>query len=112
MIDWFPTSLSADPATGLARWQGLIALRRTARAIDSLDPSTVGHSERVADIAAQIAAELGWIRRRVDDLREAGFVHDVGKSCVPESILLTPRALTPTEFEIVKAHAAVGADSV
>ncbi|WP_217922304.1 HD-GYP domain-containing protein [Miltoncostaea oceani] len=112
MIDWFPTSLTADPATGLARWQGLIALRRTARAIDSLDPCTTGHSERVAEVAADIAAELGWIRRRVDDLRDAGHVHDVGKSCVPESVLLSPRALTPTEFEIVKAHAGVGADAV
>lgn len=112
MIDWFPTSLTADPASGLARWQGLIALRRTARAIDSLDPSTVGHSERVADIAAEMAGELGWIRRRIEDLHEAGVVHDVGKASVPESVLLTPGTLTPTEFEIVKAHASVGADAV
>jgi len=111
MIDWFPTSLTADPAKGLARWHGLISLRRTARAIDSLDPSTVGHSERVAGIAAEMAEELGWIRRRIEDLHEAGVVHDVGKSCVPESVLLTPGALTPTEFEIVKAHAAVGAEA-
>jgi HD-GYP domain-containing protein (c-di-GMP phosphodiesterase class II) len=110
MIDWFPPH-TADPARGLARWQSLVALRRAARDIDSLDPSTVGHSERVADIAADIAVELGWIRHRVDELREAGIVHDVGKSCVPESILLTPGALTPAEFEIVKAHAGVGADA-
>ncbi|MGD9571294.1 MAG: HD-GYP domain-containing protein [Thermoleophilia bacterium] len=111
MIDWFPT-LTADPMRGLARWQGLVALRRTARSIDSLDPSTVGHSERVADIAADIADELGWAPRAVTELHEAGVVHDVGKSCVPESILLTPGALSPSEFEIVKAHATVGAEAV
>lgn len=108
MIDWFP-SPTADPVAGLARWQGLMALRRTARSIDSLDPSTVGHSERVAQVAVEIALELGWTRRRLDDLRQAGVVHDVGKSCVPGSILMAPRALSPAEFEIVKAHAAAGA---
>ncbi len=110
MIDWFPT-LTADPARGLARWQGLVALRRTARSIDALDPSTVGHSERVADIAAAIATALGWLPRVAAELHEAGVVHDVGKSRVPESILLTPGALTPSEFEIVKIHAAAGADA-
>ncbi len=111
MIDWFPTSLTADPARGLARWQGLIALRRAARSIDELDPSTSGHSERVAAIAGEIATELGWARHRVDDLVEAGVVHDVGKTCVPSAVLVSPRALTPSEFEVVKRHAAAGAEA-
>jgi HD-GYP domain-containing protein (c-di-GMP phosphodiesterase class II) len=110
MIDWFPTH-AADPARGLARWQGLLALRRTARSIDALDPSTVGHSERVAEVAAGIATTLGWPARVVAELHEAGVVHDVGKARIPEPILMTPGVLTPSEFEIVKLHAAAGADA-
>jgi HD-GYP domain-containing protein (c-di-GMP phosphodiesterase class II) len=110
MIDWYPTH-TADPVTGLARWQGLVALRRTARSIDSLDPSTAGHSERVAQTAVELARALGWQRRRIDELRQAAVIHDVGKSCVPRSILLSPGTLTPAEFEVVKAHASVGAEA-
>ena len=109
MIDWFPPATSADPAKDLSAWQGAVTMRRVARAIDARDPNTEGHSERVADMAAAIASELGWSRRAVGRMREAGAVHDVGKVCLPEEILLTPGPLTPEEYEIVKTHAALGA---
>jgi HD-GYP domain-containing protein (c-di-GMP phosphodiesterase class II) len=51
------------------------------------------------------------LRRDAGELHEAGVVHDIGKCRVPESILLTPGALTPSEFEIVKTHAAAGAEA-
>jgi putative nucleotidyltransferase with HDIG domain len=109
MIDWFPPRTSAAPSKDLVRWQGAITVRRVARAIDSRDPATEGHSERVADVAALIAREVGWSRRAVELLREAGAIHDIGKVCLPESILLTPGTLTADEYEIVKTHAALGA---
>ena len=109
MIDWFPPTSSTDPATGLARWQGAMHLRRVSRSLDARDTATLGHSERVAELAGEVAAELGWTAQGVADLREAGHVHDVGKVCVPESILMTPGRLTPAEYEIVKVHSAVGA---
>jgi HD-GYP domain-containing protein (c-di-GMP phosphodiesterase class II) len=108
MIDWFPPTSSPDPAKGLARWQGAMHLRRVSRSLDARDPATVGHSERVAEMATDIAGELGWSPQSVDDLREAGHLHDVGKVCVPETILTTPGRLTPAEYEIVKVHSAVG----
>ena len=52
MIDWFPPTSSDSPARSLARWHGIVSLRRAARAIDALEPTTEGHSERVADLAA------------------------------------------------------------
>ena len=89
-----------------------MSLRRAARVIDALEPTTEGHSERVADLAARLARELAWSRRRSEELREAGRLHDIGKACIPPSILLTPGPLTPEDYEVVKTHAALGADVV
>jgi HD-GYP domain-containing protein (c-di-GMP phosphodiesterase class II) len=110
MIDWFPPAGVAEPDRGLARWHGFVNLRRLARQIDGRDPSTVSHSERVADLAARLAVECGWSSRRAEQLHEAGRVHDVGKVVVPESILLAEGPLRPEEYELVKVHAPVGAD--
>jgi len=116
MIDWFPStaleSADADPARGLARWHGVLNLRRVARALDAKHPATTGHSERVAELAGRIAMDLGWLDWRVDQLRETGRVHDVGKVCIPEPVLMTPGPLTPGEYEVVKTHAALGAQVV
>ena len=112
MIDWFPPTSSDSPARSLARWHGIVSLRRAARAIDALEPTTEGHSERVGDLAASLARQVGWSRRRAEDLREAGRVHDIGKACIPQSILMTPGRLTPEDYEVVKGHAALGADVV
>ena len=112
MIDWFPPSATDNPARSLARWHGIVSLRRAARAIDALESSTEGHSERVADLAARIAREVGWSLRRSEELREAGRVHDIGKACIPQGILQTPGPLSPEEYEVVKDHAALGADAV
>jgi HD-GYP domain-containing protein (c-di-GMP phosphodiesterase class II) len=112
MIDWFPPTSGDSPARSLARWHGIVSLRRAARAIDALEPGTEGHSERVADLAAALARQLGWSRRRAEELREAGRVHDIGKACIPQSILVTAGPLTPEEYEVVKTHAGLGADVV
>jgi HD-GYP domain-containing protein (c-di-GMP phosphodiesterase class II) len=115
MIDWFPTApgdTSSSPESDLLRWQGFVHLRAIARGIDSLDPTTAGHSERVAELAARLAVELGWSGSRVRRLREAALVHDVGKIAVPEQVLLTPGGLTFEQYEIVKGHAAAGAGLV
>ena len=110
MIDWFPPTTSADPARALRLWQGGVTMRRVARSLDARDPATAGHSDRVSAMAAEIARELGWSRRSVERIREAGGIHDIGKVCIPESILLTPGTLTADEYEIVKTHAVLGAE--
>ena len=112
MIDWFPTPSGVAPRTpeqDLLRWQGMGHLRAVARSVDALDPTTAGHSERVADLAARIALEVGWAGPCVASLREAALVHDIGKISVPEQVLLTPGGLTFEQYELVKHHSAVGA---
>lgn len=100
MIDWFP-------APTLTRT--MADLRALAGRIDALDPTTAGHSERVAELATRLAVELGWSGARVRMLREAALVHDVGKVVVPDSVLLTPGGLSFDQYEQVKEHAAAGA---
>lgn len=92
--------------------QALAGLRALARAIDAKDPMTRQHSDRVAQLAAATAGRLGWSEQRVQLLREAGLVHDVGKIGIPDAILLKPGRLDADEYAQVKQHAPLGANIV
>ena len=69
------------------------------------DPYTHGHERRVGEIAAEIAAEMGLDANRVEGIRVAGYLHDVGKIGVPAEILAKPARLTKAEFDLVRDHA-------
>lgn len=99
-----------DRAETLLRRQTLAGITALARAIDAKDPSTREHSERVADLAEQLARACGWEERRIRALREAALVHDVGKIGIPDAILLQDVDLTPEQYVVVKRHAALGAE--
>jgi hypothetical protein len=87
-------------------------LRRMAAALDAQDPYTDGHSRRVALHAAMVAKRMGLSRSEIVTVRTAAAVHDVGKLRIPVDVLNKQSALTSTEFEIVKRHAAEGAEMV
>ena len=84
------------------------ALAGTIRALavttEMRDPYTAGHQERVTQLACAIAQEMGLSENRLEGLRVAGTLHDVGKVSVPAEILSKPTTLTPTEFGLVKVH--------
>jgi putative nucleotidyltransferase with HDIG domain len=84
-------------------------LQCLARAAEYRDGATYEHTERVADLAARIAAELGWDADRVALLRLAAPLHDIGKLAVSDAVLLKAGKLTHDEFEQVKVHAEAGA---
>jgi diguanylate cyclase (GGDEF)-like protein len=86
----------------------LRAAKNIVRFVDAKDPSTANHSETVSALAAAIGAELGLDEHAVDQLALAGLLHDIGKIGIPDSLLQAPRALTPAEFEAIKAHPALG----
>ena len=69
------------------------------------DPYTAGHERRVAEIAAAIGAELGFDDRRVEGLRVAGILHDIGKITIPSEILSKPGKLSAIEYQLVQGHA-------
>ena len=81
------------------------------KAIETRDPYTSGHSIRVSTLAALIAQDLGLPRRRVERVRRAGLLHDIGK-IHPEfaAVLQKPHNLTPEERALIQTHAARGAD--
>jgi HD-GYP domain-containing protein (c-di-GMP phosphodiesterase class II) len=85
-------------------------VRTLADAVDAKDPYTNGHSRRVSQYSVLLAEDLGWDRERVDTLRYAALLHDIGKIGVPDSILNSPKRLTTVEYDIVKAHAGMGGD--
>ena len=67
-----------------------------------------GHSQRVAELAASIADELGLPADAVEHVRLAGRLHDVGKIGTREAVLNKPGKLTPEEYEHVKEHVRIG----
>lgn len=72
------------------------------------DPYTAGHQTRVADLACAIGKEMGFSKQRLDGLRIAGILHDIGKIYVPTDILNKPGRLSEMEMGIIKAHPEVG----
>jgi len=79
-------------------------------AMEAKDLYLRGHSQRVAELAGQLAQELGLEESVCEDLRVAGRLHDVGKIGIREEILNKPGHLTPEEFEHVKQHVRIGLD--
>ncbi|MBQ7583412.1 MAG: diguanylate cyclase [Lachnospiraceae bacterium] len=85
-------------------------IQTLANAIDAKDPYTKGHSTRVSQYSVMLAEALGWDKERVDNLKYAAMLHDIGKIGVPDSILNKPRRLTDMEYDIIKAHTTMGGD--
>lgn len=80
------------------------------KTVEIRDPYTAGHQRRVADLAWQIAKEMGLSADRIDGIRITGIIHDIGKIHIPAEILSKPKALTSIEFSLIKTHPQVGAD--
>jgi len=74
------------------------------------DPFTAGHQRRVADLARSIAQKMGLAPERVEGLRLAGIIHDIGKVSIPVEILSKPTRLTEIEYEMIQSHSQVGHD--
>jgi diguanylate cyclase (GGDEF)-like protein/putative nucleotidyltransferase with HDIG domain len=81
-----------------------------AKIFDARDPYVGGHAAQVASYAVAIAQELGLPSERVEIIRQAGYLHDIGKMAIPETILHKPGKLTDAEFEQIKAHTVLGAE--
>ncbi|MCF3965017.1 HD-GYP domain-containing protein, partial [Streptomyces fuscigenes] len=87
-------------------------IRAFVQAVDIKDRYTRGHSERVGRASAMIAAELGMDRDRLEVLRFAGILHDVGKLGVPTRVLRKDGPLTPQERRVIELHPEYGHEIV
>jgi putative two-component system response regulator len=86
----------------------LNSITSLAYALEAKDKYTHGHSQRVTEIAVAIAQELAITKDKIEKIRLAGLLHDVGKIGVIESVLNKPRSLTYEEFQHVKSHCEIG----
>lgn len=75
-----------------------------AKALELRDRETVGHAHRVIEMTLRIADKLGIRGESLQHIRRGALLHDIGKMGIPDSILLKPGPLTPTEWEIMRQH--------
>ncbi|MDT3724138.1 HD-GYP domain-containing protein [Streptomyces sp. DSM 41972] len=87
-------------------------IRALVQAVDIKDGYTRGHSERVGRASMLIARELGMDDERVETLRFAGILHDVGKLGVPTRLLTKNGPLTPEERRVIELHPEYGHEMV
>lgn len=87
-------------------------IRALVQAVDLKDRYTRGHSERVGRATAMMAAELGMDDERLEVLRFAGILHDVGKLGVPTRVLRKDGPLTPEERRVIELHPEYGHEIV
>lgn len=87
-------------------------IRALVQAVDIKDAYTRGHSERVGRASVLIARELGMDESRVEALRFAGILHDVGKLGVPTRVLRKDGPLTPEERRVMELHPEYGHEIV
>lgn len=76
--------------------------------IEAKDPSTKGHSERVAKIAYALAVDMGYSPRECNRIYYIALMHDCGKISIPANILRKPGKLTDEEYEEIKRHTIYG----
>lgn len=84
-------------------------LEALVNALEAKDPYLRGHSARIADLSAAVAAEMGLSDDQVELVRTAGRLHDIGKIGIRESVLSKRGPLTDEEFDHVKTHVTIGA---
>jgi diguanylate cyclase (GGDEF)-like protein/putative nucleotidyltransferase with HDIG domain len=94
--------------TGADRVARFRAAGSLAAAVDSRDPYTGRHSERVSTLAASIATQLGLPVEDVELIRLAASLHDLGKLAIPDEILRKPAALTDAERLVLERHPQIG----
>jgi len=82
------------------------------RTVEVRDPYTAGHQKRVASLATAIAEELELPTKRIEGVRIAALIHDIGKINIPTDIMIKPGKISELEFDLIKSHSQAGYDIV
>jgi putative nucleotidyltransferase with HDIG domain len=94
----------------------LVSYRATVRALeaalDARDQSAPGHCRRVAKLAGQLAAEMGFKGKHLMVLEYGALLHDIGKLGIPDTILMKPAKLTDKEWSVMRQHPEMGCQIV
>src|SRR3954470_10063858 len=98
-----------EDSEAAARLRSLLTtLQALAKAVDAKNRFTAGHSERVATYAVALARSLGFGEERLDAVRQAALLHDVGKIGIRETILTKEAPLNLEEMEELERHSELG----
>ena len=95
--------------TGELEAAQLEVILRLARAAEYRDDETGRHTQRVGQMAADLAQAMGLDSRTVSLMERAAPLHDIGKIGIPDAILLKPGNLTPEELAVMRTHPRIGA---
>jgi len=79
-----------------------------SKIVEAKDPYTTGHQQRVSQLAVAIAKELNFSKDKVEGIRIASLIHDIGKIGLPTEILSKPIKLSDVEFNLIKEHPQIG----
>ncbi len=79
-----------------------------ARAIESRDPNTGDHCERLVQLGQAFGEYLNLSRYQIRDLMWGGYLHDIGKVGIPDDVLLKKGKLTPQDWAIMRQHVVIG----
>jgi PAS domain S-box-containing protein len=82
--------------------------KTVSRVIESCDPYTAGHQQRVAELARLVGENIGLAEDMVERLYLNGLLHDIGKISIPTSILTKPGELSEEEWALIRAHTKQG----
>jgi putative nucleotidyltransferase with HDIG domain len=77
-------------------------------ALEARDLEVAGHTERVVHLSQALGRQLGVGQEALDDLRRGAYLHDIGKLCVPDTILHKPGKLDAAEWVLMQSHAVRG----
>ena len=83
-----------------------------AKMLDERMPSTKGHSKRVAELSSELAKRMGLPEERIQLIKRAALIHDIGKIGIQDNVLLKPRALNAVERKIIQSHPRIGSEIV
>ncbi|OGC42469.1 hypothetical protein A2Y85_04710 [candidate division WOR-3 bacterium RBG_13_43_14] len=96
----------------LEKYQELMlnTIHAMASILETRDPYTAGHQQRVAEFVIYISTAMNLNEIQLKGLHTAAMIHDIGKIYVPAEILSRPSTLTESEFALIKIHPMVGSD--
>jgi len=80
------------------------------KVVETRDPYSIGHQQRVSKLATAIAKEMKLPQDKIEGVRLASLVHDIGKVNLPTEIVSKPGKLVEVEFNLIKNHPRTGYD--
>lgn len=90
----------------------LTSMEMLCNLLEARDHYTDGHSKRVCEIAVKLYEEKYGVTEVLLDVQWAAKLHDIGKICIPDSIVQKPGKLTSEEYEAIKQHSRLAGEII